>query len=112
MPDARDEEGAPWRPVPLAAELAAFRASAAYAAMRRFARVHGLLASVLPPAAQGRVRAVRLQRGVLTLEAADGVLLAELRCTIEHRLLAALAAGGTGVSRLAWRVARPPRAPQ
>ncbi|MCS6970495.1 MAG: hypothetical protein RMM29_08280 [Planctomycetota bacterium] len=92
-------------PVPLSAELAAFRASADYAAMRRFARVHAILAAALPAAARGKVRAVALRRGCLTLEVSDGVLLAELRSTIARALRDALAAAGTGVSQLQWRVA-------
>jgi hypothetical protein len=34
------------------------------------------------------------------------VLLAELRSTCARQLVTALAQGGTGASRLAWRVAR------
>lgn len=96
----------PRRAVALADALDDFRGSAEYGAMRRFARVNGAIAAVLPAAASGRVRPLALRSGVLTLEVADGVLLAELRATIARRLLVSLAAAGTGVSRLAWRVAR------
>lgn len=96
----------PARAVPLGNEIAAFRASPEFAAMRRFARVNAVLRETLPEMAQGKVRAVILKGGVLTLEVADGILLAELRSTAARRLTAALAAAGTGATRLAWRVAR------
>lgn len=87
-------------------ELERMRRSPEYAAMRRFARIHGTLATALPERARGRVRALSVKGGTATLEVADGVLLAELRATAARAILEALAAAGTGVSRLAWRVAR------
>lgn len=89
-------------------ELDSFRRSPEYAAMRRFARIHGALNEVLPERARGKVKAVNLRAGTLVLEVADGVLLAELRLTCARQVLAALAAAGTGTSRLTWRVARRP----
>jgi hypothetical protein len=76
---------------------------AAAARIRRFLRVHGCLAEVLPPAHAARVRAVTLVKGVLTLAVADPVLLSELRNHRQADLLRALAAAGTGTVRLAWR---------
>jgi hypothetical protein len=67
--------------------------------------VHGVLAQVLPAQARGKVRAISLNGGTLTLEVANAVLCGELRQMSVRPLLAALAAAGTGASRLAWRVA-------
>lgn len=92
----------------LGSEVEGFRRSPEFAAMRRFARIHSALHEALPERARGKVRAVGMRGGVLTLEVADGVLLAELRSTAVRPLLAALTAAGTGASRLAWRVARRP----
>lgn len=72
--------------------------------MRRFARIHGALAEALPPHARGKVRAHALKDGTCTLLVADGVLCAELRSTCARRILTALAAAGTGATRLAWRI--------
>lgn len=87
-------------------EVARLRASPEYAAMRRFARVHGALAEVLPKAARGKVRAVAIRDGTCTLEVANAVLCAELRATCARRILDALALAGTGTTRLNWRVER------
>lgn len=54
----------------------------------------------------GRVRPLSLRGGTLTLEVDDGPLLAELRQLHERSLLAAFAATGTAISRLAWRAGR------
>lgn len=94
------------RPAELGETVKLLRASPEYAAMRRFARVHGVLMRALPPTAQGKVKAVAMRDGAITLEVADGVLLSELRSTCVRRLLAEFAAAGTGISRLTWRVAR------
>lgn len=83
-----------------------FRHSAEFAAMRRFTRVHDALRAALPGHAHAKVRATALKAGTLTLEVADGVLLAELRAHHARAVIAALAAGGTGATRLIWRVAR------
>jgi hypothetical protein len=97
---------APRRVAALHDELERLRASPEYAAMRRFARIHGALDAALPPAARGKVRAVGMRQGVVALEVVDGVLLAELRTTCARRLLESLIAARTGASRLVWRVAR------
>lgn len=94
------------RPAEIGDELRWLRQSPEYAAMRRFARVHGALTEILPEHARGKVRALSLSAGVCTLEAADGVICAELRSAWGRRILAGLAAAGTGATRLAWRVAR------
>lgn len=96
-----------WRKVAgLGAELESFRHSPEFAAMRRFTRVNTALREALPEHAQGKVKAVNMRAGTLTLEVADGVLLAELRTMCARRILEALAGGGTGATRLIWRVAR------
>ena len=84
-------------------ELARLRASPGYTAMRRFARVHGALAEVLPAHASGKVRAVAIRDGTCTLSVADAVLCSELRATCARRILDALALAGTGTTRLVWR---------
>jgi hypothetical protein len=90
----------------LGSELTRLRQSPEFAAMRRFARIHGALAEVLPEAIRGKVKAIAERAGTVTLEVSDGVLLAELRSTRARDILNALAAAGTGASRLVWRVAR------
>jgi hypothetical protein len=102
---ARPRDG--WRrAAPLGNVVEDFRHSPEFAAMRRFTRVNTALKEALPERAQGRVKAIAMRAGTLTLEVADGVLLAELRTTCARRILDALAAGGTGATRLIWRVAR------
>jgi len=74
--------------------------------MRRFGRVAGALTKALPAKALGKVRPVDLRAGTLTLEVDDSPLLAELRQHHAHALQVELAAAGTGVSRVQWRLAR------
>jgi hypothetical protein len=74
--------------------------------MRRFQRVAPALRDILPPNLLAKVRPILLQSGMLTLEVSDGMALHELRNHHAHALLEALAAAGTGVSRLAWRLAK------
>ncbi len=96
-----------WRRVAgLGNEVESFRLSPEFAALRRFTRINSALKEALPVHAFGKVRAIAMRAGVLTLEVADGVLLAELRSTCNRRVLEALATGRTGASRLIWRVAR------
>lgn len=87
-------------------EIAQLRASPEYTAMRRFARVHGALAEVLPEPARGKVRAIAIRDGTCTLSVANAVLCAELRAAFARRILDALALAGTGTTRLVWRVER------
>lgn len=74
--------------------------------MRRFQRVAPALREVLGEALMAKVKPLRMQGGVLTIEVVDGMALHELRQHHAHALLEALAAHGTGISRLAWRLAR------
>jgi hypothetical protein len=74
--------------------------------MRRFQKVAPALREALPELLLAKVKPVRMQAGVLALEVVDGLALHELRQHHAHALLAALAAHGTGVSRLQWRLAR------
>jgi len=69
--------------------------------LRRFQRVATALAEVL-----SSTQTVQLRGGVLTIDVFEGLLLAELRQHHAHRLLAALAAAGTGVSRVVLRLAK------
>ena len=78
----------------------------ALARMRRFGRVAGALKAVLPANVLAKVRPVDLRAGTLTLEVDDSPLLAELRQHRAQELQAQLAAAGTGISRVAWRLAR------
>ena len=102
---ARPRDG--WRrAAPLGNVVEDFRHSPEFAAMRRFTRVNTALKEAVPASAHGKVRAIAMRAGTLTLEVADGVLLAELRTTCTRRILDALAAGGTGATRQMRRVAR------
>lgn len=74
--------------------------------LRRFQRVNGALRGALGAAQLARITPVQLKGGVLTIEVADSPLLAELRQHHAQLLLAALAAAGTGVSRVQLRLAR------
>jgi hypothetical protein len=77
--------------------------------MRRFQKVAPALRAAISEALLKKVTPVRMQGGVLTLEVSDGMALHELRQHATHALLEALAAHGTGVSRLQWRLARSSR---
>ncbi len=83
-----------------------FKRSPEFAAMRRFTRINAALRDALPASAHGKVKPLAMRAGTITLEVVDGILLAELRTTCTRRILDALAAGGTGATRLVWRVAR------
>jgi hypothetical protein len=74
--------------------------------MKRFAAVRGALALALNETELLKVKPISIRAGVLSLEVADGVLLGELRNHRNHDLLSALAAGGTAVTRIAWRLAK------
>ncbi len=74
--------------------------------MKRFAKVRGALDAVLNERERAKVKPVGITEGVLTLEVADSVLLGELRNHRAHALVAALADDGTGVTRIAWRLAK------
>jgi hypothetical protein len=96
---------------PLGGEIEHLLGSETFRRLRRFQKVADALKSVLGPTALARLKPVRLQAGVLTVEVIDGPLLAELRGHHERRVIAALAAAGTGISKVIWRLARsqPPR---
>ncbi len=81
-----------------------FLTSEEVARMKRFGRVRGALDKVLSATEAPKVQPVRLVQGQLTLEVADGILLAELRSHRQTALLEALAADRTGVTRLVWRL--------
>jgi predicted nucleic acid-binding Zn ribbon protein len=74
--------------------------------LRRFQRVATALAEVLSSTQTAKIKPVQLRGGVLTIDVFEGLLLAELRQHHAHRLLAALAAAGTGVSRVVLRLAK------
>ena len=81
-----------------------FMSSEAVKRMKRFQRVVPALREVVPAALLEKLTPVRLQGPTMTLEVVDGVALSELRQHHAHAILAALAAGGTGITRLAWRL--------
>jgi hypothetical protein len=74
--------------------------------MRRFQRISRTLKECLDEKSLKKVKPQQIKLGVLTLEVADTMLLAELRQHHGPRLLAALVASGTGISKLAWRLRR------
>src|SRR5476649_2767270 len=82
-----------WRGAePLADAVGGFLGSEEMARIRRFQRVTPALRQVLGEKLCARVRPLRLQGGVLTIEVADGPAMHELRQHHAHALLAALAA--------------------
>jgi len=81
-----------------------FLGSEAARRMKRFQKVVPALREVVPMGLIDKVRPLRLQGAVLTLEISDGVALHELRQHYAHAILAALSAGGTSVSELSWRL--------
>jgi hypothetical protein len=87
-------------------EISSFLGSEAFQRLRRFQRVNGALKAALGGAALAKLKAVQLKAGVLTIEVAEGPLLAELRQHAERTVLQALASAGTGVSKVVWRLAR------
>jgi len=94
-----------WRgAVPLADTVGGFLGSEEMARIRRFQRVTPVLREILGEQLSARVKPLRLQAGVLTVAVADGPAMHELRNHHNHALQAALAAAGTGVSRIAWRL--------
>jgi predicted nucleic acid-binding Zn ribbon protein len=95
-----------WRGAePLAETVGGFLGSEEMARIRRFQRVTPVLREVLGETLSSRVKPLRLQAGVLTVEVADGPAMHELRQHFAHSLAAKLAAAGTGVSRITWRLA-------
>ncbi len=91
---------------PLADLAGSFMKSEEIQRLRRFQRAAGALKATLTEKQRARIKPILLSGGQLTIEVADGPLLAELRQHVEHALLAALAAEGTGISRIAWRLMR------
>ena len=75
-------------------------------ALRRHAHVKTALTAALPPALLGRVSIGSVRSGVLSLQVADGVALAELKQHYDRVLRDALVEAGAGVSRITYRLAR------
>lgn len=96
----------PRRAVPLSAIVGELMKSEEIQRLRRFQRVNGALAKALPSAQLAKITPVQLKGGVLTIDVADGLLLAELRQHHAHHLLEVLAAAGTGVSRVHLRLTK------
>ncbi len=95
-----------WRDAqPIAKVLSGFLHSEAGRRMRRFQKVTDVLAAELPANVVAKLRPVGISGGTLTIEAADGIILAELRQHRAARLQTALAKAGTGIDRIAWRLA-------
>ncbi|MBA3709306.1 MAG: DUF721 domain-containing protein [Planctomycetes bacterium] len=91
---------------PVADSMSSFLDSPEAQRMRRFQKVAPALREALSPSLLTKVTPVRMQSGILTLEVSDGMALHELRQHASHTLLEALAAHGTGISRLQWRLAK------
>ena len=91
---------------PVADSMSSFLDSPEAQRMRRFQKVAPALREALSPVLLTKVTPVRMQNGVLTIEVSDGMALHELRQHASHDLLEALAAHGTGISGLQWRLAK------
>jgi predicted nucleic acid-binding Zn ribbon protein len=102
---ARPKLGGRWA-TPLGDVVGALMKSEEVQRMRRFQRVNGALKDCLPEGHRAKLKPTQLRGGVLTIDVADGLLLAELRQHHTHAVIAALAAAGTGVSRVVWRLER------
>ena len=91
---------------PLADEIQDLLGSETFRRLKRFQKVTDALKSSLGAVILAKLKPVRLQAGVLTIEVLDGPLLAELRQHRERAVLQALAHAGTGVTDVQWRIAR------
>ena len=91
---------------PLSDEIEDLIGSETFRRLKRFQKVTDALKSAVGPAILAKLKPVRLQAGILTIEVLDGPLLAELRQHRERTVLQALAHGGTGVTGVQWRIAR------
>ncbi len=98
---------------PLGDEIQDLLGSETFRRLKRFQKVTDALKSAVGEALLAKLKPVRLQAGVLTIEVVDGPLLAELRQHRERTVLQALAHAGTGVTAVQWRIARskPPTRP-
>lgn len=90
----------------LGEEIEALLGSETFRRLRRFQKVTDALKGVLGDTVLAKLKPVRLQAGILTIEVADGPLLAELRQHRERVVLQALAHAGTGVTGVLWRITR------
>jgi len=97
---------APRRPVAVDAVVADLMRSEEIQRLRRFQRINGALRGALSASQLAKITPIQLKGGVLTIDVSDGPLLAELRQHHAHQLLTALAAAGTGVSRVQLRLAQ------
>jgi predicted nucleic acid-binding Zn ribbon protein len=93
-------------PQPLSHEISQLLGSETFKRLRRFQRVNDALKDALGENFLSRVRPISLKVGVLIVEVADTPLLAEIKQHYDHRVTQALAAAGTGVSRVQWRLGR------
>ena len=91
---------------PLGDEIEALLGSETIRRLKRFQKVTDALKGAVGEAILAKLKPVRLQAGVLTVEVLDGPLLAELRQHRERAVLQALAQAGTGVTAVQWRIAR------
>lgn len=91
---------------PLGEEIEALLGSETIRRLKRFQKVTDALKGAVGEAILAKLKPVRLQAGVLTVEVLDGPLLAELRQHRERAVLQALAQAGTGVTDVQWRIAR------
>jgi Dna[CI] antecedent, DciA len=91
---------------PLSDEIQDLLGSETFRRLKRFQKVTDALKSAVGDALLAKLKPVRLQAGMLTIEVVDGPLLAELRQHRERTVLQALAHAGTGVTAVQWRIAR------
>jgi hypothetical protein len=91
---------------PLGNEIEHLLGSETFRRLKRFQKVTDALKLAVGGERLAKLKPVRLQAGVLTIEVVDGPLLAELRQHQERAVLQALAKAGTGVTAVSWRIAR------
>lgn len=91
---------------PLGSEIEQLLGSETFRRLKRFQKVTDALKAAVGANLLTRLKPVRMQAGVLTVEVLDGPLLAEMRQHHERKVLQSLAQAGTGVTAVTWRIAR------
>ena len=91
---------------PLGNEIEYLLGSETFRRLKRFQKVTDALKTAVGASILAKLKPVRMQAGVLTIEVTDGPLLAELRQHHERKVLQSLTLAGTGVTQVTWRIAR------
>jgi hypothetical protein len=94
------------QPLPVGKLVGDWCRSPEYRRLQRLRKVRLALIEVLGEDLAARVQPVAFGSTGLTLEVADGMLLAELRNHIHHELLGALADHGVGTQEIRYRLRR------